>query len=356
MEELAADKEIEKAQKSRNKILFAIAIVVIVASLIINIVFDAVEIIPRKDIVKDFSGVEKEYTIYKYAPEYKYTKPVGEFCYTLGIALLVYLCVDLTLHRYDKRKEQTEADKKQKQIDELNAEKERNLDEERKKIKGDVFNAVLEKLIPHELFEILVSDILMRDVIRENVRWEYDIIENKQKTGYNLTQRIMYELWNISHDPKEVSLVLSVDQNACNSTHLLDYHIEKMDGTPIHIDPEFESPNRRVLKLPLKPDQKLRIIHHIVNEYSGFHVTDCHFSNYSIVGLEIRVKKPSNCKFTPIPTFSHKLKTLHEDEENIIYKPVKGLLLGQSLVFLLDKIYKDTGSTVPGNLEEKMHN
>lgn len=112
--------------------------------------------------------------------------------------------------------------------------------------------------------------------------------------------------------------------------------MEDSNGTPVNVVPE-DAGTERTFHLKFEPGQTLKIYHKINISYSSFHVTDCHFSNYSINKLDIRVRKPADCKFRPIPTFSSSLTAFNEDDTAIFYRPVKGLLRGQALIYLLDK-------------------
>lgn len=305
--------------KKAKIILIVLAIIIIIATFVVNIVYDSVVIIPKTQLITDVYGNKKEFTTMKYSPEYKYPKALSEFFYTLSIAILVYFLIEHTLSTYENERRQKE------------------LDSMRNNIHKDVFEAVLKKIIPETLFDIVTNDILYKSFIRKNVKWEYEISENAITGGYDLTQLIIYELCNISNIKMSVPLTLTIYQNNKHKAAFQNFDVQNMDGAKINVTPQ-DNGYERILNLEFEPGQTLKIIHHIKIEYSNYHVTDCHFTNYSIIGLEIRVRKPSDCSFRPLPTFSSNLEVLKEDANTIIYKPVKGLLKGQALVYLLDKI------------------
>ncbi|MHA4810765.1 hypothetical protein ACX0G9_21845 [Flavitalea flava] len=292
----------------RTRIIFiSLAILSIIGSLVVNIIYDKVIVVPKTDTVIDVYGNKKEFTTMEYSPAYKYPRVLGEFFYTLGIAILIFFLIEYTLSNY-----------------------------ERNKINKDVFEGVLKKIIPEPLFEIVTNDILYKSFIRKNVVWEYEISNNNTNDGYDLTQLIIYEFCNISNIKVSVPVSISIHQTKENTASFGYFDVQKMDGAKISVSPEDKG-SERIFKLDFEPGQTLKVIHHIKISYGSYHVTDCHFTNYSIIGLEIRIRKPADCKFHSIPTFSSNLEILKEDDRNIIYKPVKGLLKGQALVYLLEK-------------------
>jgi hypothetical protein len=328
--------------KRAKAILLALASLTIIGTFVLNIVYDSVVVTPETEQIIDVNGNRKDYTVMKYSPEYKYPKALGEFFYTLGIAVLIYLLIEHTLSNYENNR------------------REKELEEKRDKINKDIFEGVFKKIIPEALFEIVTNDILYKEFIRKNVKWEYEISEDPNNRGYNLEQMIIYELCNITSSKTVFPLTISIQHTEENNAFFEAIEVQTMDGKKVPVSP-VDRGGERKLNLDFEPGQTLKIIHHLKIEYSGYHVIDCHFTNYSIVGLEIRVRKPADCTFRPVPTFSCAMQVLKEDHNTIIYKPVKGLLKGQALVYLLDKQHieqpskSDLKVEVSGEILEDVH-
>lgn len=303
-------------------------------STIINIYHDKIEIFPKHEMVKDVYGKESSYTLFTYSQEYKYSRAFAELLYTIGIAIIVYFLIENTLNSYQKK-----VDDKQRAANEL------KLEVLHEKINNNVFEGVLKKIIPPDLFDILAMDILHTDIIRKNVHWEYII--TKDGAGVRVVQLIMYEFMNTTDSIKNVPLIFTVSHNSINRCEFEYFKLEKMDGTNIvelganEINPiidQMSNEQKVIQDISLEAKQTLKVTRRINNIYSSSSVVDCHFTNYPIINLQIRISKPKDLKVWLVPTFTSKLEVEYETEESVIYKPVKGLLTGQAVIYAIEPV------------------
>lgn len=303
----------------------AIAIIALLAALFLQYYFDQIDISSKNLKVEDINGNEKDYTVLLYSYKYVFTKILADFLITLSIAVIIFFLIENKLKGLERRLEEKDKEETKKKLDELHTQ-----------INRDVFEGVLKKVIPAELFDILASDVLNPNIVRQNTKWEYEITETDK--GWRLEQFISYEMYNITNIVNNISLHLNLRHSDNNDGKFSNYKFEKNDGTEIKIAPVSETAEKRVFNLAIAPKQIIRVKHNIANDYNSKYVTDCHFTNYSIIGLDIRVRKPQNCKFTAIPTFTQKLEISENRDVSIQYEHIKGLLIGQCLVFIIEPI------------------
>lgn len=319
----------------KAKIFFiCIGVILMAFSTIINIYHDKIEIFPKKEIVKDVYGKSSEYTLFTYAQEYKYSRALSELLYTIGIAIIVYFLIENTLNSYQRKIDDNQRIANEKKLEELH-----------EKINNNVFEGVLKKIVPPELFDILAMDILHRDIIRKNVHWEYIITRDGE--GIRVGQLIMYEFMNTSDSIKNVPLIFTASHNSINSCEFEYFKLEKMDGTNItelsgnEIKPiidEVHNEKKVVQEINLEAKQTLKVTRRINYSYASSSVVDCHFTNYPIINLQIRITKPKDLKVWLVPTFSSKLEVEYETEDSVIYKSVKGLLPGQAVMYVIEPL------------------
>jgi hypothetical protein len=313
---------------------------IILASLVIGMIIDyfnlnAVPIISQRTLT-DIEGNSKTYEIFVFSYPYELLKTFSSICYGFAISLFVLLGLEV---KYDDKVREEE-----KKLEEVEREKFKGeIAELQQKINENVFDGVLKKIIPEDLFKIIAKDVLNKSIVRQNAHWDYELSEG-DNSNYIVTQTIMYELKNISQTTVSEPLTVRIsDDNFCKS-HIEFFQIDQRETitkkTRHEIELESEMKDgikSRTYPVVLKPDEIVRITMNVVNVYRDKVVCDSHTSNYSIVGLTIHVTKPENCSFTITPTFSSKLIPTIPSSKKIIYDKIPGLLIGQGLTYTAEE-------------------
>lgn len=307
-----------------------LGIVLMILAMYISITNDRIEVETKNVNVIDFYGKKSDYTVLIYSEKYKLKKAFSELLYTLGIAILVYFIVENLLKSYDRK---LDAKENKDNMEKMNALHE--------KINKDVFDGVLKKIIPDELFDVLASDILHKDIIRRNTTWDYEI--NDMIEGVELKQLVMYDFCSMSDLMRSIPLRITTTQNGSHTSALEYIKLLKMDGSLIFEENKEEiklisneNEHKYVKEIELQPKQSVKVIYSVKNLYTSKEITDCHYSIYSSLNFQLKVRKSKNLKFTAMGTFSRNLEIEFSDDEKIIYKHVKGILAGQAIVFLLE--------------------
>jgi hypothetical protein len=330
--------------KILQKYYWIISILLIIIGLVIDLFFT--EAIPqiKPQTFKDLTGKSLQVDAYFFTYKYELLKILSNICYSLAISLLVLLAIELKYDEVEKEKfrilEEEERNAFKSEIKEL-----------QEQINNNIFNGVLKKLIPEELFKIIQKDIFNKKIIRKDAVWHYEIIENN--IGYNVIQHISYELENITDEEVPEVLTIAISQLPQVKSYVDKIKIEKENTSPLEfnltdLQSRLESSNNysKSIKetITLKPRQKVKITTTIKNEYNSFSITDSHNSKYSIVGLTITVQKPADCDFGLNPTFSNPLEFNQQTSTYLSYKKIDGILIGQGVGFILNKVSSSTNS------------
>lgn len=167
-----------------KKYYLPLTIFLLGAGIIIDLIFT--DAIPEKRVesVKDLTGKIISFDAYYFSYKHEILKIVSNICYSLAISILVLLALELKYDEVEKNKlrilEEEERNNFRHEIKDL-----------QRQINVNVFEGVLKRIIPKELFDLIAKDILNKNVIRQNAHWIYDISENSNN-GYTLTQTISY--------------------------------------------------------------------------------------------------------------------------------------------------------------------
>jgi len=317
--------EIRSLKRQKRNILYkrnqpillgAIAIFLLTAAVAITLTFDAVHVEVRNVQIVDLKNNKANVPNYTFVPIDKTMKTISDLLYAAGIALLIYLMIDSRLRRYENNE-----------------------------FSENVFSAILKKFIPDELFEILNNDVFGKDVIRKNAVLEY-IITNTD-SGYKMRQFVKYDLYNINTKCVTETIEVSIGQSQINKTYFEKLQIEQDGIAKVYQDKDLdeilkfdETTNFSTASFPvtLKPKSTATIIFHAMNEYYSKTVVDYHFFSSSCINLELTIHKPSDCLVRIIPTFSQPLEPLFDNTDYALqYHPIKGLLLGQSIIYIIEK-------------------
>ena len=167
-----------------------ITIVLLVIGILIDLFFT--DAIPQKSqqTIIDLTGKSVSFDAYFFTYKYEILKIISNICYSLAISILVLLAIELKYDEVEKEKFKILEDNERKHF-------KNDIKELQDQINNNVFEGVLKRLIPEELFSLIAKDILNKNTIRQNAHWIYEVTEN-EKNGYTLTQTISYELKNIS--------------------------------------------------------------------------------------------------------------------------------------------------------------
>jgi hypothetical protein len=167
-----------------------ITIVLIFIGLFIDLFFT--DAIPQKtsQTITDLTGKSVSFDAYYFSYKYEILKIISNLCYSLAISILVLLAVELKYDELEKEKFRVLEENERKDF-------KNEIKELQEQISNNVFEGVLKRLIPEELFNLIAKDILNKNIIRQNAHWIYEVSENEQH-GYTVTQTISYELKNIN--------------------------------------------------------------------------------------------------------------------------------------------------------------
>lgn len=310
-----------------------ISIILIALGLIIDLFFtDAVPLKTTQN-VQDLTGHTVKFDVFTFSYKYEILKIISNICYGLAVSLIVLLALELKYDEIDKEKtrllEEGERANFKKDIQDL-----------QEQINTNVFNGVLKKLIPEELFNLISTDILNKNVLRQNAHWIYDVSEGTNN-NYIITQTITYELVNISRSTITEFLTVSMAQTNRCKTFFKYLKIEKngiivSEKNEDQISQEISTDGPRKIKrypIELTPSETAKATLTIVNEYVDKNVFGNHSTNYSIIGLSIEVNKPENCSFEIFPNFTTKLNPTIPSKKKIIYEKIQGILIGQGLCY-----------------------
>ncbi len=315
-----------------RKYFLAYSFLFVAIGVMIDSFFNVAELQKKVETIKDLTGNSITYDIYVFSIKYKILSILSNLCYGIGIAILVYFGIEYKVDSIERQNEKLEKDNYKQEIKNLNDQ-----------INTNIFDGVLKKLIPEKLFDVLARDVLNRNIIRKNARWVYDIIETTN--GYDLTQVIEYELQNIGNTSEMHTIKIGVYHSSNVSQYFQYFKIVKDSTTFVELDAATLKTSQTNIqtgiineqKVELRPKEVIKVQHSIVNVYSTKFIQDAHYSNYSILNLNIQVHKPENCEFNIYPTFSEKLIPSVPAPTKIFYNEISGILVGQCVIFTIEK-------------------
>jgi hypothetical protein len=298
-----------------------IVLIIISIALILDLSFDTIEIVPS---AKEFTNIKGEKIVVEYSTlqdSYQVVRAIVSILYSLGVSIIILVVLD-------KRIDTEENKRHQRELSALND-----------KIQNNVFDGVLKKVVPNDLFDQVKKDIFNNDVIRKNAKWTYQI-ELNEHNSFNLNQTIEYEIENLTEDILKKDIPIAINfSNDLVEIKITSWKVKKMNG-----DIECEEKiNFEKLTVNLEKRESKKIELNIRGVYKTTAVMDNHVSNFSIIGLEIRVQKPSNVEFKPTPSFTTKLIKSEPNAQLITYDKIPCILLGQGISYVIER--KETERT-----------
>ncbi len=321
-----------------KKRYIVICVLLIAIGLFLDLSFTDAVPIKTTQTIKDMTGKSVTFDVFVFSYKYEILKIITNLCYGLAISILVLLALEL---KYDE----VEKDKIKILEDQERANFKLDIQNLQEKINSNIFNGVLKKVIPEELFNLIEKDVLNKNVLRQNAHWVYDVTEGA-KNNYIVTQTITYELINNSQTIVNEFLNVSISESQRCKSYFNFFKIEK-NGTII-IEKNKDEIEKEILvkgmvksnsyPVELKPGEVAKITRNIVHEYIDKSVFGSHMSNYSIIGLTIEINKPENCEFTIHQSFTSILNPTKPNNRKILYEKIPGILLGQGLSYTIEKI------------------
>lgn len=276
-----------------------------------------------------YDGIQQKeirYEAYEFKRKYELLNVVANTLYGLSLSILILIAIDKKFD--EKQNEQTQQLKEQKE-----QEYQDKLNELQSKINQNVFDGVLKKFVPEELFLQVQTDIFNKNVIRQNALWQYEISHNEYNS-FTLSQIITYDITNTKDEKHQEPINISLN----TSSDLVDSKITyfKVENEKGEIVKEFKNDFTSPYTLDLKPKETKKVYLHIAQIYKTSSVMDAHNSNFSIIGLTIDVNRPDDIEFDMIPSFTTKTK-FHDLGKVRKYDRIPCILIGQGINYTIRK-------------------
>ncbi len=289
-------------------------LILIGIGIFLDLKYNEVETIRKPFTVIAEDGSQQSTYILTLKNSYQIIRALVGIFYTLGVSLLILVAIDKRIDTEENKRYQHEL---------------KTLDE---KIHNNIFDGVLNKIVPELLFDQVKKDIFKTDIIRKNAKWNYLISE--KNNSFELHQTIQYEIENLTDGriEKEIPVQLFFS-NQLVDTKLTHWKIKKINGD---IERE-EKVNFTKLILCLDSRETKKIELNVSNEYHNETVLDTHITSYSIIGLELQIQKPANIDFKVMPTFTSNLNENRPNNQLITFDKIPCILLGQGIVFIIEK-------------------
>ena len=206
-------------------------------------------------------------------------------------------------------------------------------EEQRESINEDIFNAILKKSIPDEIFKLVTTDLWGKQLIRKNAKWIYTFEEKDDMIV--LRQTLKSELHNIGNEDlteKYPSVILN-DKNA--ETRIEKFVLKDRNGQEIqdlHVKDETQKPTD--FTIPCEEFVTVEIVYK--TKYRGI-VRDAYFTEHSLINIQLIVNHPEGYKFDLLQCFSNKLVTTFTNEKQKMYELHGEVLPRQGMFFHLEK-------------------
>ena len=176
-----------RKRKYAQRAAIFFAVIFLVIAFIITIVDNEINIEPKQETFLNASGSKTTYEVPSYSHRYELGKFWADLSFSLATALIVFLCIEQALTSYDKKQEKRDREENLRQAEEL-----------QQRIHNDVFDGVLQKLVPKEIFDVIATDILRKNLIRRNAIWEFTFENNHLNNGFLLTFVDSFEFENLA--------------------------------------------------------------------------------------------------------------------------------------------------------------
>jgi hypothetical protein len=225
-------------------------------------------------------------------------------------------------------------------------EKESALDEFRRAINIDVFNALFQMLVPSEIFDAIKEGVINSKVVRKSALWMYDFEVKDQEVV--LRQTLSAELHNVGGrdvvDPVRMSI------GDFHSTTVLERLTCMLDGRTTNVyDALHPGDNRGVsikkegshqtveLSLTIPPQKHAELTSVNRTRYPTDCVKDCYFSRKPLIGAKLIVTFPDTHCFELFQSFSTEMTLTLDEPRRKVFELKGGILPYQGFQFSLEK-------------------
>jgi hypothetical protein len=292
-----------------------------------DIIFTDVKVISETiESVHPINGSKTFIQNFRYERLYSFLQSVSGICYSIAISIFILVFLD---KKFDKH------------LSEQTVELQRQREEEHKieinklneKIYSNIFNGILKKVIPEQLFDKFNKDIFQTDLVRKNAFWTYEIIKT-QYNLFNVKQSIRYELHNINDYEFKYTLPITINSN----TSYVDTKLSKIDvlNSDKTTQESFNEIDRVVY---IKANDYIEVTMIVDNEYKHTSVLDVHNSMFSIIGLTIETIQPQDVSVKIQPSFLKELESINTGLTTTTkYKPIDCILQGQGITYLIENV------------------
>jgi len=272
--------------------------------------------------------------VYKYSDSLPFLRAFSAFMFTLAASVFVSVFVTNRIESTQRKRQEAE------------------LNSIRECINKDVFDGVFKSLLPHEIYEVIKSDIIQTDLVRRKVVWIYDFTETGEGS-VNLKQTLKSELHNESQDTYEkgyrVSFNTSEDATTVLKSVTCEYKgtkIASLDRDNPNENDNLACPNEieNSFNIPLSINTHdyvdLTTIFQTV--YQSGLVADSYFTVHPLIDITLIVRHPSGWEFSVFDNFSSKLRYISGDFTGCIYELRGAVLPKQGMTFYLKRVRETT--------------
>jgi hypothetical protein len=301
--------------KHLQKYYWVYSILMVIIGISLDYITNTAEICGQEVYTTLLDKTVQKQIIYKYIPSFYIIKVITNILYGTSISLIVLFLIDKRIDSIENVNNKKENDNLR---DELNI---------------NIFNGVLKKVIPEQLFDKFNKDIFQTDLFIKNAFWTYKITKNKTNS-FDVKQSIRYELHNLNDYELKYKLPIIINTNTSYvKTNLTNIEVLNSDKT---VQTTFNQTNREVI---IKPNNYIEVSMIIDNEYKHTSVLDVHNSMFSIIGLTIETIQPEDISVKITPSFLKEIETINTGLTNITkYKPIDCILQGQGISYLIEPI------------------
>ena len=216
-----------------------------------------------------------------------------------------------------------------------------NLQEIQNQIRIDVFEGVLQRFIPTEIFESLRTSVIETNIVRRDARWDFEFIE--RDSGIYCKQIMKYTLENTGAKDETEQYTVAVQSTKPGIQNLSKVQY-KPTGEKSYIEPEIQSKKiidqgiqQIIYEVPIPKGSSVNVIVVFESQYPNQTLTDAYFTRYPLVNAEIQVSFPKGYEFSIFPASSVPFDIVANEPGKQIYHAEGGLLPYQGLVYTLTK-------------------
>ncbi len=311
-------------------------IILIIGFILLGIMLDfsasCISLGTKQFIYMDSQGNQKTTTIID--------EPVSRKLINIGSVISFSLAFSIFISVFISRK--IEENQMKTQVDEMKKLKEN--------LYIDVHDALFEKIIPKEIFQVIKKEIINQDVIRRDAEWILDFSLNPENNEHiDLRFTCRYKAYN-NCDKIIKNPITRVNCNRCDSKTYIEKVIctlhdeiivqyDKDDVTKnsgVTIEDIDDNSQRINYDLEIPPKHFVEYTTVFTTRY-GEAVQDEFFTVLPQIDVSITATYPEEYKFKIFPILSQDLKLKLQEKKRSIYKAEGGILPNQGIVFYLEK-------------------